>query len=192
MEFRLKYIFEFDFIAYFMMLIGCVVFFIWLFIAIKYIATGFRSPVILICCAVIPVWIYFCANNFIQEISIRTRFDADFILEVVSSVMMIDMFMWFVYKFIGAYSNKNRYKVLDADNPKKIKKNIEDILQEINFKQNAEMEKLYGILQVSALSIKKQKKMIRSGFLKNLIVSVIFFLLGLLIPECIRYILYSL
>lgn len=167
-------------------------FFIWLFIAIKYIATGFRSPVILICCAVIPVWIYFCANNFIQEISIRTRFDADFILEVVSSVMMIDMFMWFVYKFIGAYSNKNRYKVLDADNPKKIKKNIEDILQEINFKQNAEMEKLYGILQVSALSIKKQKKMIRSGFLKNLIVSVIFFLLGLLIPECIRYILYSL
>lgn len=192
MEFRLKYIFEFDFIAYFMMLIGCVVFFIWLFIAIKYIATGFRSPVILICCAVIPVWIYFCANNFIQEISIRTRFDADFLLEVVSSVMMIDMFMWFVYKFIGAYSKKNRYKVLDADNPKKIKKNIEDILQEINFKQNAEMEKLYGILQVSALSIKKQKKMIRSGFLKNLIVSVIFFLLGLLIPECIRYILYSL
>lgn len=192
MESKLKYIFGFDFIAYFIMLIGCVVFFIWLFIVIKYIAAKFRSPVILICCAAIPVWIYFCAKYFIQEISVRTRFDADFILEAVSSVMMIDMFMWLVYKFIGAYSIKNRYKVLDADNPKKIKKNIEDILQESNFKQNAEMEKLYGILQVSALSMKKQKKMIQSSFLKNLIVSAIFFLLGLLIPECVRYILCSL
>lgn len=192
MEFKLKYIFDFEFIVYFMILIGCVVFFIWLFTTIKYIAAGFRSPVILICCAAIPVWIYYCVETFIQEISFCTRFDADYILQVTVFVMMVDVFMWIVYKFIDAYSKKNRYKVLDADNPKKIKKNIEDILQENNFKQNAEMEKLYGILQVSALSIKKQKKMIRSGFLKNLIVSVIFFLLGLLIPECIRYILYSL
>lgn len=192
MEFKLKYIFDFEFIVYFMILIGCVVFFIWLVAKIKYIAAGFRSPVILICCAAIPVWVYFCAMDFMQELSFCTRFDADYILHVGASISTINVFMWIVYKFIDAYSKKNRYKVLDADNPKKIKKNIEDILQENNFKQNAEMEKLYGILQVSALSIKKQKKMIRSGFLKNLIVSVIFFLLGLLIPECIRYILYSL
>lgn len=192
MEFKLKYILNFDFIAYFFMFIGCIIFFIWLIAKIKNIVTAFRSPVIVICCAAIPVWIYFAWKSFVQETAFSSRFDADYVLNAASYIMLINIFIWIVYKFINAYTKRNIYKITDIDNPKNIKKNIEYIIHENNFKQNAEMEKLYGILQVSALSIKKQKKIIQSSFFKNLIVSVIFFLLGLLIPEFIRYFMCSL
>lgn len=183
MEINIKYIFTFKFIFCFFMLPVCVVFFIWLTAKIKETVKGFRSFVNYICTAFIPFWIYQSFIAFLEELPYFSRFDGDFMLHVVSLVLMIDAGTWIIFKFMQAYTKRNAYKHTDADHPQKIKNEIEFLVNDQNFTQNAEMEKLYKTLQISALSIKKQKKIIRSGFLKNLLLSIFFFLLGLVIPK---------
>ncbi len=188
MEIRLKYIFNVEFIITFFMLIVAVIFLIWVIIKIKEIVKKFKSFANYVFIAFMFMFIYEIFKFVRQEITQYSRFDANTLMDVVVWFSMVDVGLWIIFKFMQAYAKRNMYKNSDIDSPKKLKKNIEFLVNEQNFKQNAEMEKLYNTLQVSALSIKKQKKILRSSFLKNISISIIFFVLGLIIPELIMLI----
>ncbi len=188
MKFYIEDIFNIDFFFYFLMLICLIIFSIWLFIRIIVVLNLYKSLVIFIALMLILVWAYYSWENFMQESAFYTHFNAEYVLEICSLIAMIDGFAWIVIKFIEKYAVINLQKKSEQNNLKKLKKEIEDLVQEKNFKDNSEMKKLYETLQISALSINKQKKIIQRNFISNMLISVIFFVMGLTIPELILFI----
>lgn len=188
MKFYIEDIFNIDFFLAVVMMIGLIIFSIWLVFRIKIVLNLYKSPMILIALLLILVWAYYSWDNFIKESSIYTHFNADYLMEICALILLIDVFAWIVIKFIEKYAAINLHKQSEQNNPKKLKKEIEDLVQERNFEQNPEMKKLYETLQLSALSLDKQKKIILRNFISNMLVSVLFFVMGLAIPELILFI----
>lgn len=188
MEIKFKYIFNIDFIITFFFLIASIIFLIWLIEKVKDVMKKFKSFVNYISIALMLILIYQLFKSFRQEIAYYPKFDADFLLTILTYFTIIDIIIWLIFKFMQAYAKNNIYKNSDIDNPDKIKENIESIINEQNFTQNLEMEKLYNTLQISALSIKKQEKILRSNFKKNILISILFFILGLIIPKVLMLI----
>lgn len=188
MKFYIEDIFNIDFFLAVVMIIGLILFFIWLVFRIITVLNLYKSPIILIALLSIFVWTYYSWDNFIKESSFYTHFNADYILEIYALIAMIDGFAWIVIKFIEKYAAINLQKKSEKNNPEKLKKEIEDLVQERNFEQNPEMKKLYETLQLSALSLDKQKKIIMRNFISNMLVSVLFFVMGLAVPELILFI----
>lgn len=190
MEIKIKYILNFEFVFTFFMIIGGIIFLQHLINKIKTVIKTYKSFIIYIFVALIPILIYQITKSFIQETSHYTRFDSEYLSAICSYLFASDIVIWVIYKFIQAYSKKNMYKLTDIDNPEKIKNNIESMIKEQNFMENKEILKLYNTLQLNSLSIKKQQKIIRTNFVKNFLISILFFVLGLLIPELIKLIMH--
>lgn len=188
MKFYIEDIFNIDFFLAVVMMIGLIIFSVWLVFRIIIVLNFYKSPMILIALLSIFVWTYYSWDNFIKETSIYTHFNADYLMEVGALIAMIDVFAWIVIKFIENYAAINLHKQSEKNNPKKLRKEIEDLVAEKNFEQNPEMKKLYETLQISALSLEKQRKIILRNFITNVLVSVLFFVLGLAIPELILFI----
>ncbi|MCM1345210.1 MAG: hypothetical protein NC305_18065 [Lachnospiraceae bacterium] len=189
MEFRLKYIFNFEFILVFFMLIASILFLMWVADRINDLIKNFRSFVNYVAIALMIIVIYQSFKCFRQETANYPRFDAAYLLDVTACFTIMDAGIWLIYKFLQAYAKRNMYKQSDTDSPKKLKKNIESLLDQQHHAQNAEMAKLYATLQISALSLKKQEKILRSNFVKNIVISILFFILGLMIPKILMFIL---
>lgn len=189
MDINFKYILRFEFIFYLFILIASIIFLIWLIEEVKNVMKKFKSLINYVCIALILIWIYQSFNCYLQEFSYCRRFDADFILNITVLVCLIDTGTWIIYKSMQAYAKKNVYKYLDIENPKRLRKEIESLVNKQNSTQNKEMEKLYKTLQISALSLKEQQKLVRSSFVKNIIISILFFIFGLIIPKLIMLIL---
>lgn len=188
MKFYIGDIFNIDFFVPVVMMIGLIIFSIWLVFRIIVVLNLYKSPMILIAVLSIFVWTYYSWDNFIKESSFYTHFNADYLMEICALIVMIDVFAWIVIKFIENYAAINLHKQSEKNNPKKLRKEIEDLVAEKNFEQNPEMKKLYETLQLSALSLDKQKKIILRNFISNMLVSVLFFVMGLAIPELILFI----
>ncbi len=188
MEIKFKYIFNIDFIITFFMLVASIIFLIWLMENVKEVIKENRSFVNYVSIAFMLILIYQLFKSFRKDIAYYSKFDADFLLTIVVFFTMMDIVIWIIFKFMQAYAKKNIYKNSDIDNPNKLRRNIEYIINEQNFTQNVEMEKLYNTLQISALSIKNQKKILRSNFTKNILISLLFFILGLIIPKVLMLI----
>lgn len=189
MKFSLKNIFSFEFIFYLIFTIGMIIWGKRLIPKIIEQLKSYKSFVNYIAIAMIPLWIYFLVTDYINHVTFHIIFDADSILDIGTFIFLIDIALWIVSKFIESYIKRNIYKKLDNNNPKIVKKDIENLINEQYFQNNPDMEKLYHILQLSSLSIKKQRKIIQSNLLKNLWISILFFVLGLIIPKIISFIL---
>lgn len=189
MEIRLKYILNFNFIITFFIFIVVIVFLICIIEEIKHVMKQFKSFANYVFIALIFIYTYQVFKFVKQELTPYSKFDADFLTEIGVGFLILNVGLWIIFKFLQAYAKRNMYKNTDINSPKKLKKNIEFLINEQNFKQNTEMEKLYNTLQISALSIKKQEKILRSYFFKNILISILFFILGLIIPKIIIFIL---
>lgn len=188
MKFYIEDIFNIDFFVAVVMMIGLIIFSIWLVFRIIIVFILYKSPMILIALLSIFVWTYYSWDNFIKESAFYTHFNTDYLIEICALIAMIDIFAWIVIKFIEIYAAINLHKQSEKNNPKKLRKEIEDLIAEKNFEQNPEMKKLYETLQISALSLEKQRKIVLRNFITNMLVSVLFFVMGLAIPELILFI----
>lgn len=183
MKIVLENILDIEFICSLYGLAGSVIFLIWIIRRVKEIF--FRSFVNFVCLVLMAVWVYQALELYMREFAYHTGLDVDLILEITVFFTLVDIGIWLIYKFMQAHIKKIAYRYSDADSPKRLKKEIEFLVNEQKDTQDAEMKKLYRTLQVSLLSIKKQQKIVRVSFLKNTAISVLFFILGLIIPKLI-------
>lgn len=174
-----------DFIAYF--LFACVFIFLFALLMrrIYRVLSKFRSPVIF--AALLSMVMLSCdiTKKCIRDLSYHNRFYSESILDVCVWMMWEDVGIWIFTKFIESYATRNSYKKYEMNNPKNLKKEIESLISKENFINSPEMINLYETLQISLLSIRAQEKLVRSSLLYNLIVSLLFFALGLVIPKLI-------
>lgn len=133
------------------------------------------------------LWVSYCGIEFKQPLFAYSIFNAEFLLEISAVIMTTDLGIWIIIKFFDQCSSINLKRKSDPNNPKQLKLEIESLVNEQKFNENPEIEKLYEILKISALSIEKQKKIIRSSFLKNMLISIFFFVLGLFIPKIVAF-----
>ncbi|MCH5172554.1 MAG: hypothetical protein J1F31_06990 [Erysipelotrichales bacterium] len=111
----------------------------------------------------------------------------DFLINIGTFLIGIDIVVWIEIKFLEQFSSIRKKKELDTNNPKRLISEIESLVNEQIFNENPDIKKLYDILQISALSIKTQKEIIRTNFMKNMLISFLFFVLGLIIPKIISF-----
>lgn len=116
----------------------------------------------------------------------------DFYLNISVIYLMIDICLWLLVKFAEAYAEEHLNRKSDPRNPRYLKNEIEKLVSDcdnVEAGRNIKAEELYKVLKINELSIKRQKKIIRSNLLKNSLLSLLFFILGLIIPEIIMIIL---
>lgn len=187
MKFELREIFNFDFLFYLIMLLAVILFTIYLFVRL-YVSLLLNNAFIkIVFLTLLFIWIYYCIVNLTQDFFTFSSFNADSLLEISSGIMTTDLGVWIIVKFLDQCASINLKRKSAPNNPKQLKLEIESLVNEQEFNNNPEMEKLYETLQISALSIKKQKKILRSSFLKNMLISFFFFILGLIIPKIIMF-----
>ncbi len=189
MKIYIEDILNFDFIVYFHFALAFIFLFAVLIKRIRHVLSKFCSPVIFAALLLIALLTYNIGRDCIRELSCYNRFYSESILDIAAWLMLEDAGIWIITKFIESYAIRNSYKKSEINNPKNLKREIESMISKENFNGCPEMINLYETLQINLLSLQKQKKLIRSSFFSNLIVSLLFFVLGLIIPKIIVFIL---
>ena len=187
MNFYIKDILNFEFLFYLLIFIVVIIFNLYLLFRLYYAFISNKTTIKIVVIALLSLWIYYCSVNTKQELSPYSTFNSDFLLALISFILVFDLGVWIAIKFLDQFASINLERKLDQNNPRRLKSEIESLVNEQNFKENPEMIRLYEILQISVLSIKKQKKIIRSSFIKNMLISIFFFALGLIIPKIITF-----
>lgn len=177
-----------DFIAYFHLTLVFIFLFVVLMKRIYRVLRKFRSPVIFATLLLMVLLTYNISKDCIRELSYRNRFYSESILDICAWIMLEDAGIWIFTKFIESYASRNIYKKSENNNPKNLKREIESMISKESFNGSPEMMNLYETLQLNLLSIQKQEKLIISSLFNNLIVSLLFFVLGLIIPKIIVFI----
>ena len=179
--------FNFELVILLLLLIAFFIYSIYLFFKLHDALLLNKTTIKIFFIVLLFLWIMNWSVTFKQDF-LRTYYSFEgHLINIGAFLMGIDIVVWIEIKFLEQFSSIRIKKELDTNNPNRLKSEIESLVNEQVFSEKPEIKKLYDILQISALSIKKQKKIIRSNFLKNMLISFLFFVLGLIIPKIISF-----
>lgn len=189
-NFKIKYELFAEILVDFIFLIIVLLFLIWLIFRFVVICRENNPFISIIISILIISWIYFVYIKFSWKDIIILYMEKSyniFFEKIIGFIIKIDAGVWVLENINEAFLGFVTNFITKNEDPKSIKNDIEKLISEQNFDQNTEMKKLYKTLQVNALSLEKQKRNMIYNILKNFFLSLLFFILGLIIPKIVAY-----